>query len=215
MDRICAKLAIELPTAGQIEEVAPVVCQVERMHELVTQAHMASCGLGVMCRDGIYQLYNILNDIIGESGQNNDLELLSDLCEVIVLCNECALSVSIAELMLVSLKAHREEWALHIERKLCSQLRCMYTLYIAPDKCNGCGACREACPKNAILGGEDQIHIIRKGLCTRCGACEAVCPQVCVCRAGQFTPRCPESPIPVGTFTQGLGIRKRRGRSGD
>ncbi|MCD6503541.1 MAG: hydrogenase [Thermoplasmata archaeon] len=53
--------------------------------------------------------------------------------------------------------------------------------YIDPHKCIGCGACRNACPSDAVMKIDDIKNGIRKiildvGRCIRCGRCEEVCP---------------------------------------
>lgn len=213
MERICAQAAIEMPSIAQIREKSPGVCPVGEIRELVAAAHRASCGLGVMCRDGLSQLRIMLEDITGRQGRGGDLSLLNELCQIMVLCNECELSVAVAQRVLASLEAHEAEWQLHIERRQCSERTCMYTLYIAPGQCTGCGKCLEACPAGAIAGGEGLIHVLHPEQCTACGLCEQACPQSCILRAGQFAPRCPETPVPVGSFAHGLGLR-RKCRSG-
>jgi len=44
-----------------------------------------------------------------------------------------------------------------------------------PDKCVGCGECREACPQNALSPGPEGMRRNRNA-CTACGVCAEVCP---------------------------------------
>ena len=46
---------------------------------------------------------------------------------------------------------------------------------IKPDLCTGCGACREACPADAIdiKDGKAQVD---EPACVNCGACVDECP---------------------------------------
>lgn len=44
-------------------------------------------------------------------------------------------------------------------------------------KCNGCGECRQVCPVEGAVSGENgKRHVIRKELCIGCGRCLTVCP---------------------------------------
>lgn len=43
--------------------------------------------------------------------------------------------------------------------------------------CNKCGACREACPVEAISEKPDGSYAVDKGLCVGCRACVAACPE--------------------------------------
>lgn len=212
MKRICEKPAIDLPSVEEVTGRKEGICPVCQMHEIVTEAHRSSCGLGVMCRDGLYQLHTILTDIADKRGQHHDVALMEELGEILKLCNECELSVKVAELLLASLEAHRTEWEKHISEKQCTELICMYTYYIDPEKCTGCQECAKVCRNKAITGDAGLIHVLDQQNCNLCGECENICPNQSVKRAGQFIPRCPEKPIPAGTFTKGLGLKRRRPR---
>ena len=50
-----------------------------------------------------------------------------------------------------------------------------------PTKCaEGCRACVEACPVDAISGAAKQMHTIIAPLCTGCELCIAPCPVDCI-----------------------------------
>ena len=48
--------------------------------------------------------------------------------------------------------------------------------YIDPDHCNGCGACIDVCPDQAISLFDNRA-VIDESLCQDCGICEEACPQ--------------------------------------
>lgn len=45
---------------------------------------------------------------------------------------------------------------------------------VDPDKCTGCGACKDVCPSDAITI-ENEKAVINEN-CIDCGACIPVCP---------------------------------------
>jgi electron transport complex protein RnfB len=47
-------------------------------------------------------------------------------------------------------------------------------------QCTGCTRCYRACPTDAIVGANGQIHNVLQSACTGCGKCEAACPENCV-----------------------------------
>ena len=48
------------------------------------------------------------------------------------------------------------------------------------EKCTGCGACVQSCPKQCISWTEGEFRFkypqIDKDICVNCGICERVCP---------------------------------------
>jgi len=52
--------------------------------------------------------------------------------------------------------------------------------FINPEKCVGCGACKETCPADAI-SEVNGTYMIDTSLCVDCGACAAGCPAEAIC----------------------------------
>lgn len=196
-----------LPTR---EELAAGACPVDWARRCVETARLESCGVSVMCRDGMTQAGAIVDDITTGMGQDGDLDMLKDICTVIAETGDCDLARTAAEQVLYSMNTYADDWNQHCLRKRCAALVCKayYSLYIDPALCTGCGACKAAAPDGAVEGGEGLIHIIRNDQDLKTDAFLAVCPAAAIQKAGAVKPRLPESPVPVGSFRTG---RRRRG----
>ena len=48
--------------------------------------------------------------------------------------------------------------------------------YVIGEKCVMCGACKDACPVEAISEGDPKF-VIDPEKCVECGTCEGECPQ--------------------------------------
>ena len=55
---------------------------------------------------------------------------------------------------------------------------------VDPEKCRGCGACLEACPRGALeqgkevnSGGFAPVKAVHPEKCVRCGLCAVLCPE--------------------------------------
>jgi len=47
-------------------------------------------------------------------------------------------------------------------------------------RCIGCTLCIQACPVDAILGAQGQMHTVIASECTGCELCLAPCPVDCI-----------------------------------
>ena len=52
--------------------------------------------------------------------------------------------------------------------------------YIDEDWCIGCTLCIKACPTDAIMGTNKQMHTVIEAYCTGCELCLPVCPVDCI-----------------------------------
>lgn len=207
------KYNVELiPDASEIAELKAGVCPVGWAKRCIEIAHRENCGQSVMCRDGLTQLSMIVNDIVSGNGQGDDIPLVKELCQVIAGTGGCELAEKTAKNVLASLEQYPDEWEQHCRRKRCAALVCKayYSVYCAPDKCRGCTKCMEVCPAGAISGGADLICVVDSEKCIRCGKCFEVCPHEARGKYGAVKPRLPEAPIPVGSFSAGGPMRRRR-----
>jgi len=137
-----------------------------------------SCGKCVPCREGIYQMLEILNRICGGRGRERDIELLEELSEVVRDASLCALGGTAPNPVLSTIKYFRDEYEAHIKEKRCPAGVCkaLISYYIESEKCQACMICLRNCPVNAITGGKNLVHVIDQDRCTKCGTCLEVCP---------------------------------------
>ncbi|MHC4599784.1 MAG: NADH-ubiquinone oxidoreductase-F iron-sulfur binding region domain-containing protein [Planctomycetota bacterium] len=139
-----------------------------------------SCGKCVPCREGVLQLYRLLQNICDGQGKEGDVEKIEKLSRVIQSSSLCQLGVSAPNPVLSTLKYFRDEYDAHVRAKNCPAGICknLTTFEIDPELCDACGACKKACPADAIEGKKkEEVHRILEEKCTRCGACRTVCPK--------------------------------------
>lgn len=221
MERICNVTADTLKDLITLADQAGLdtgVCPVETAFKIAKEAVKESCGKGVMCRDGLRQLYLILEDIVNGKGKADDIELLKEILGVIIECADCDLSYTASEQILKLINNFEGEFELHIKRKSCKNLICpgCHTVHINAAACKGSGACISVCPAGAIKGGEGLFSVIDQAKCTACNLCIAACPNGAIAGAGAVKPQGPTEPAAVGSWgaaggAAGGGRRRRRG----
>lgn len=193
----------------------PLGCPVAWALHVIKTARENACGKSVMCRDGLWQLEQIMEDGISGKGQSEDLELMADILDGFRITG-CDLVKQTAILVKASISEYTDEWEAHIKRKKCAYLVCKeyYTVHIDPSSCQGSGDCKAVCPEGAIIGKEGCISIVDQEKCTKCGKCFAVCGNNAIIKAGSKKPKVPEELIPVGSFEEGGSGGRRRRRRG-
>ena len=136
-----------------------------------------SCGKCVPCREGLENMFHLLNNITEGRGREEDLDLLRDLAEVISQGSLCALGGTAANPILFTMRYFEEEYKAHIKDKRCPAHVCkpLIEYSIDEEKCTGCGLCRKRCPQEAIEGSKKKPHRIIQEKCVKCGICLDQC----------------------------------------
>jgi len=136
-----------------------------------------SCGKCVPCREGNKVLYQLLNKITHGKGEVEDLKKLKNFSEIIKSASLCGLGQTSPNPVLSTLDNFYDEYYEHVTEKKCRSKNCraLIKYIIIPEKCVGCGACKRACPAEAISGEVKKIHLIDQEKCIKCGACYQKC----------------------------------------
>jgi len=135
-----------------------------------------SCGKCVTCREGIDQMYRIVNRICEGNGRPGDIELLEELGETVKEGSLCALGQTAPNPVLSTLRYFREEYEAHIYQKTCPAHVCQGLIrYVINDNCNGCHVCYKRCPQQCITGDVKGMHVIDQASCIKCGICYQSC----------------------------------------
>lgn len=136
-----------------------------------------SCGKCAPCRIGNKRLREMLEKITKGNGEKKDLDLLTNMSNVIKDTSLCGLGQSSPNPVLSTMKLFMEEYMAHIEDKKCPAGVCkdLMKYEIVPENCVGCTACARACPVGAITGERKEVHYIDTSLCIKCGACIEKC----------------------------------------
>jgi len=138
-----------------------------------------SCGKCVPCREGLRQMLRILDRIAEGAGREGDIELLEELGEFMQEASLCALGKSAANPVLSAIRYFRGEFEAHIRERRCPAGVCkdLFTYYISPENCVGCGVCAKNCPTQAIEKTKHNYYEIKQEECIKCGSCLTVCPE--------------------------------------
>jgi NADH-quinone oxidoreductase subunit F len=105
--------------SGTVEVFGSNSCAVEMARDVISYIQTQSCGKCVFCREGSYQMLNILEDISKNVGKPQDVDLLIELGEAMKLGCICALGRTAPNPVLSSIKLFQNDYDAHIKGKRC------------------------------------------------------------------------------------------------
>lgn len=186
---------LEIPNPGQaqlvieglykdlerrIESSPPGLCPVDITRAFLELCHAQTCGKCVPCRIGLWQLKNMLTDIMNGKAEMSILDEMEKLATSIMDSADCAIGYEAAEMVHKSIIGCRDDYEEHILQGKCI---CQSKQPVP---------CVALCPANVDVPGyvalvgegryEDAIRLIRKDnpFPTTCGfICEHPCEARC------------------------------------
>lgn len=151
-------------------------CMVNIAKYFIEFTQSESCGKCVPCREGTTRMLEILTRITEGQGEDGDIEKLEMLGETIKSSSLCGLGQSAPNPVLSTIKNFRTEYEEHVKLKRCRSKVCEKLVdYVITDDCVGCGACKRACPAEAIEGKPKEKHHIYNAKCIKCARCIKSC----------------------------------------
>lgn len=135
-----------------------------------------SCGKCVPCREGLRQMYYLLEDITKGTAAMGHIDKIRSLSKVMRDSSLCALGTSAPNPVVSTLQYFEDEYKEHIKMKRCRAGVCRdLTTFVITGSCTGCTVCAKKCPVKAISGERKERHVINYKKCISCGVCFDVC----------------------------------------
>ncbi|HEY3307548.1 MAG TPA: NADH-quinone oxidoreductase subunit NuoF [Desulfuromonadaceae bacterium] len=163
--------------SGGLVVMDETTCMVDVSRFFLNFTRMESCGKCVPCRIGLKVMLDILERITEGHGEISDIETLQDLGAAIKKASLCGLGQTAPNPILSTINYFRHEYEAHINDKRCPSNCCKELLLwqVVEDKCVKCGACKKACPVDAIVWEKGQLAFLDKEKCTKCKSCYDAC----------------------------------------
>lgn len=163
--------------SGGLVVMDETTCMVDVSRFFLNFTRMESCGKCVPCRIGLKVMLDILERITEGRGELTDIETLQDLGVAIKKASLCGLGQTAPNPILSTINYFRHEYEAHITDKRCPSNCCKELLLwqVVEDKCVKCGACKKACPVEAIVWEKGQLAYLDKEKCTKCKSCYDAC----------------------------------------
>ncbi|MDU0457180.1 MAG: NADH-quinone oxidoreductase subunit NuoF [Geobacteraceae bacterium] len=163
--------------SGGLVVMDETTCMVDVSRFFLNFTRMESCGKCVPCRIGLKVMLDILERITEGRGESTDIETLQDLGIAIKKASLCGLGQTAPNPILSTINYFRDEYEAHINDKRCPSNCCKELLLwqVVEDKCVKCGACKKACPVDAIIWEKGQLAVLDKEKCTKCKSCYDAC----------------------------------------
>ena len=163
--------------SGGLVVMDETTCMVDVSRFFLNFTRMESCGKCVPCRIGLKVMLDILERITEGRGEPTDIATLQDLGLAIKKASLCGLGQTAPNPILSTINYFRDEYEAHINDKRCPSNCCKELLLwqVVEDKCVKCGACKKACPVDAIVWEKGQLAFLDKEKCTKCKSCYVAC----------------------------------------
>jgi len=163
--------------SGGLVVMDETTCMVDVSRFFLNFTRMESCGKCVPCRIGLKVMLDILERITEGRGEASDIETLQDLGVAIKKASLCGLGQTAPNPILSTINYFRDEYEAHINDKRCPSNCCKELLLwqVVDEKCVKCGACKKACPVDAIVWEKGQLAWLDKEKCTKCKSCYDAC----------------------------------------
>jgi NADH-quinone oxidoreductase subunit F len=163
--------------SGGLVVMDETTCMVDVSRFFLNFTRMESCGKCVPCRIGLKVMLDILERITEGRGEPSDIETLQDLGVAIKKASLCGLGQTAPNPILSTINYFRDEYEAHINDKRCPSNCCKELLLwqVVDEKCVKCGACKKACPVDAIIWEKGQLAVLDKEKCTKCKSCYDAC----------------------------------------
>ena len=94
-------------------------CMVDSARYFMEFTREESCGKCNACRLGTKRMLEILERIVDGEGEEGDVELLEELCEVIAETSLCGLGQTAPNAVMSTIRYFREEYDEHIRDGIC------------------------------------------------------------------------------------------------
>ena len=163
--------------SGGLVVMDETTCMVDVSRFFLNFTRMESCGKCVPCRIGLKVMLDILERITEGRGEPTDIATLQDLGIAIKKASLCGLGQTAPNPILSTINYFRDEYEAHINDKRCPSNCCKELLLwqVVDEKCVKCGACKKACPVDAIIWEKGQLAFLDKEKCTKCKSCYDAC----------------------------------------
>jgi NADH:ubiquinone oxidoreductase subunit F (NADH-binding)/NAD-dependent dihydropyrimidine dehydrogenase PreA subunit len=187
---------------NEINVLSSESCIVDFAKQGIAKVYENTCGKCTFCREGAYQLSQILSDAVEGRGKSEDIELMEEIADEMAEETNCSFGLTASEFVRTSLKLFKSEYETHIKRKNCPTGYCKAFSIIAikGDLCDSCGECMDVCEYDAIEGKKNYIHMIDEFECTKCGKCIEVCPNNAIVKIAANKSVGPNKLTPVGKW---------------
>lgn len=199
---------------GYIRTVKDTDCAVDLAKKEVLALRKKSCGKCTFCREGLYQISQILEAVTAGRGTMDDLALAEEIGKAMEISCNCSLGDRAGFPAVSLLQAFGTETEAHIRRKECPAEVCLAltNFYIDPKLCVGSGECVDVCPERCIEGKDGYVSRIDEFDCTRCGKCLDVCAQGAVKKVSGRMPKLPakRARLKGAAAAMGTGAEKEK-----